>query len=119
MWTSIRLLNGGKEEADEETDASEALGCEFLDSENKQDVDLVMNYNHQSYSCTEGRGHLTLLRLDSLLGGGAHVVLSDVISGRQSPQRVSGALSPAGWTHRAPVLGHRRGQPEEGKHTPA
>lgn len=30
---SIRLLNGGKEE-DEEP------GCEFLDSENKQDVDL-------------------------------------------------------------------------------
>lgn len=63
------------------------------------------------------RGRLTLLGLDSLLEGAAHVVLGDVISGSQSPQRVSGALSPAGRTHRAPVLCDGRGQPEDGKHT--
>lgn len=65
-----------------------------------------MSYNHPNYSFLVG-DDLTLLRLGSLLGGGAHVVLSDVISGSQSPQRVSGALSPTRRTHRAPVLRHR------------
>lgn len=31
----MRLPNGGKEEAEEETETSEVAGCEFLDSENK------------------------------------------------------------------------------------
>lgn len=51
---------------------------------------------------------LTLLCLDPLLRSGvdslSHVVLRDVLPGSQSPERVSGALSPTGRTHRPPVL---------------
>lgn len=87
---------------------------EFLDSVGREKYKMERGPNKED-SRQEMREvkifPLTLLRLGALLSGRvvdrlSHVVLHDVLPGGESPQRVSGALSPTGRTDGPPVLGY-------------
>lgn len=116
---SIRLLKGdgavcaASEEAMKSVDLGrEAPGKQFFTSEERTNTRRERAEHRQRQDEEEDGNQLTLLCLNPLLSGRVdslpHVVLSDVVSGCQSPQRVSGALSAARRTHGPPVLRYGR-----------
>lgn len=92
--------------------SSYALSTETIIGGFSSDKTFTKKWNKTTTITTE----LTLLCLSSLLStctdSVSHVVLSDVLSGSQGPQRVPGALGSTRRTHRAPVLRYRWRQSE-------
>lgn len=119
---SIRLLKGGEDliASEEEMRSSDLERCEsateeFLDSVGREEHTVRKLNKEDKVKRKDMKKEdifpLTLLCLGALLSSCvdslSHVVLPDVVPGSESPQRISGALSPTGRTHRPPVLCYR------------
>lgn len=120
---SIRLLKGGLDwsvaafEEEKLLKSSDLVRCEsaveeFLDSAGRNKHKMKITERKDKMKRKERNQKRreifkrTLLRLGPFLSVASlpHIVLCDVLPGCQSPQRVSGALSPTGRAHRPPVL---------------